>query len=219
MCHTPHFRTYLGKYLQIIHQINNKYSKYFNFKFKRVGHVFQGRYKAILVQDERYLISLLRYIHQNPIKAGMYENIEEYKWCSDAFYRTNNNNFINIDTVLDMLSDDRKDAISKYKEYMKQEEQTDYDNVKVVGEEAYQIMCSTKKKVEQKKRLDEILIGLGMSGEIYELIKSGSRRRDLTGYKINYLKEALKMNYTNAEIGYNIGISESAVRNMINRVK
>jgi F0F1-type ATP synthase beta subunit len=46
---------------------------------------------------------------------------------------------------------------------MKQEEQTDYDNVKVVGEEAYQIMCSTKKKVEQKKRLDEILIGLGIS--------------------------------------------------------
>jgi REP element-mobilizing transposase RayT len=96
------------KLWEIMHQINNKYSKYFNFKFKRVGHVFQGRYKAILVQDERYLISLLRYIHQNPIKAGMYKNIEEYKWCSDTFYRTNNNNFINIDTVLDMLSDDRK---------------------------------------------------------------------------------------------------------------
>jgi REP element-mobilizing transposase RayT len=151
------------KLQEIMHQINNKYSKYFNFKYKRVGHVFQGRYKAILVQDERYLLSVLRYVHQNPIKAGMCKNIEEYKWCSDAFYRTNNNNFINIDTVLDMLSGNRKDALSKYREYMKQEEQMDYDNVKVVGEEAYQIMCSAKKKVEQKKRLDEILIGLGIS--------------------------------------------------------
>ena len=207
------------KLQEIMHQINNKYSKYFNFKFKRVGHVFQGRYKAMLVQDERYLLSLLRYVHQNPIKAGMCKSIEEYKWCSDVFYRTNNNNFINIDTVLDMLSGDRKDAISKYREYMKQEEQTDYDNVKVVGEEAYQIMCSAKKKVEQKKRLDEILIGLGISREIYELIKKGSRRRDLTVYKINYLKESQKLNYTQVEMGRNISISESAVRNMINRSK
>jgi hypothetical protein len=59
-----------------------------------------------------------------------------------------------------MLSDDRKDAIIKYGEYMKQDEQKDYDNVKLIGEEAYQIMCSAKKKVEQRKSLDEILIGL-----------------------------------------------------------
>ena len=80
-------------------------------------------------------------------------------------------------------------------------------------------MCSTMKKVEQKKRLDEILIGLGVSREIYELIKNGSRRRDLTIYKINYLKSALKLNYTYEEMGRNIGISESAARNMINRSK
>jgi REP element-mobilizing transposase RayT len=127
-------QVYNKKLQEIMHQINNKYSKYFNFKFKRVGHVFQGRYKAILVQDERHLLSLLRYVHQNPIKAGMSKSIEEYKWCSDVFYRTSNNSFINIDTILDMLSVDRKDAISKYREYMKQ---IDYDNVKVVGEEAY----------------------------------------------------------------------------------
>jgi response regulator of citrate/malate metabolism len=80
-------------------------------------------------------------------------------------------------------------------------------------------MCSTKKKVEQKKRLDEILIGLGISREIYELIKNGCRRRDLTIHKINYLKEAMQLNYTQEEMGRNIGISESAVRNMISRNK
>lgn len=149
----------------------------------------------------------------------MSESIEEYKWCSDIFYRTNKNGFININTILDMLSPNRKEAISKYQEYMKQEEQTDYDNIRAIGEEAYQIMCSTMKKAKQKKSLDEILIGLEISQETYELIKHGSRRRDLTIYKVNYLKAAQELNYTFEEMGHNIGITESAVRNILNRCK
>lgn len=207
-----------GKKLQeVMHHLNNKYSKYFNYKFKRVGHVFQGRYKAILVQDERYLLSLLRYIHQNPIKAGICKTVEEYKWSSDVFYRINSDSFINIGTILDMLSSDRKEAINKYREHMQQEEQTDYDNIKVVGEVAYQIMCSTKKKVEQKKRLNEILIDQGLSQEQYELIKKGSRRRELTEYKVNYAIEAIRLNYTHKEIGENIGMSDTAIRNLMKR--
>lgn len=209
-----------GKKLQeIMHQVNNKYSKYFNYKYKRVGHVFQGRYKAILVQDERYLLSLVRYIHQNPIKAGMCKTIEEYKWSSDIFYRAGRNGFICTDVLLDMLSSDRKEAINKYREYMQQEEETDYDNIKVLGEEAYQIMCSTRTRIEQKKRLDEILIDQGLSQEQYELVKQGSRRRDLTEYKVNYAREAIKLNYTHKEIGTNICVSDAAVRNLLNRFK
>ncbi len=63
----------LDKKLQeVMHQINNKYSKYFNGKYKRVGHVFQGRYKAVLVQDERYMLKLsglfLRTVNKNLLK-------------------------------------------------------------------------------------------------------------------------------------------------------
>ncbi len=209
-----------GKKLQeIMHQVNNKYSKYFNYKYKRVGHVFQGRYKAILVQDERYLLSLVRYIHQNPIKAGMCKTVEEYKWSSDIFYRAGKKGFISTEVLLDMLSSDRKEAISKYQEYMQQEEETDYDKVKILGEEAYQIMCSTRIRVEQRKRLDEILMDQGLSQEQYELIKEGSRRRDLTRYKVDYIEEAIKLNYTHKEIGTNISMSDAAVRNLISRIK
>jgi len=110
-------QTYSKKLQETMHQINNKYSKYFNSKYKRVGHIFQGRYKSVLVQDERYLLSLLRYIHQNPIKAHICESIDNYKWSSDVFYRNNIHSFIYIDTIMDMLSRDRKEAIEKYKEY------------------------------------------------------------------------------------------------------
>ncbi len=58
-------QTFDKKLQEIMHQINNKYSKYFNNKYKRVGHVFQGRYKVILVQDERYILKLIIYIHKN----------------------------------------------------------------------------------------------------------------------------------------------------------
>lgn len=210
-------QTFDKKLQEIMHQINNKYSKYFNYKFKRVGHVFQGRYKAVLVQDERYLLQLVRYIHQNPVKAGMSKSIEEYKWSSDIFYRSSNNSFISIDIILDMLSLDRREAIRKYMEFMKQEENADYENISVIGDEAYQLLCSTKKKVEHKKRLDVILIDQGMNQELFTLIKEGSRRRDLTEIKLRYIKEALKLAYTYEETGNNIAMSGSAMRNLLSR--
>ena len=110
------------KLQEIMHGINNKYSKYFNNKYKRVGHVFQSRYKAILIQDERYLISLIRYLHRNPIRAKMCEKVENYEWSSDVFYRKNIAGFIEINIILEMLSQDRAQAIKLYREYMELEE-------------------------------------------------------------------------------------------------
>ena len=206
----------LDKKLQgIMHQINNKYSKYFNSKYKRVGHVFQGRYKAILVQDERYLIGLLRYVHQNPVEAHICRTVEEYKWSSDIFYRKSIKGFVSIDTVLDMLDENRKEANQKYKEQMLGKVEEDYEKIKVIGDEAYQIMCSNKKKSIERKRLDEILIDTGISMEYYVLVKAGSRKRNLTAYKVEYARAALELRYTNKEIGENIKTTESAIKELI----
>ncbi|MDF2519796.1 MAG: hypothetical protein K0R84_424, partial [Clostridia bacterium] len=161
----------LDKKLQVVmHQINNTYSKYFNSKYNRVGHVFQGRYKAILVQDERYLIGLLRYVHQNPVQANICTKVEDYKWSSDIFFRKSMNSFVNIDIVLEMLDGDRKAAINKYKQLMLEREERDYEKLKVVGDEAFQLMCSSKKKNIERKRLDELLIDTGISIEDYALV-------------------------------------------------
>jgi REP element-mobilizing transposase RayT/DNA-binding CsgD family transcriptional regulator len=203
------------KLQEMMHQINNKYSKYFNYKYKRVGHVFQGRYKSIIIQDERYLLSVLRYIHQNPIKAYMCQNIEDYKWSSDVFYRRDIKGFVNIDIILSMLDNDRKEAIRKYKELMKEYDEVNYENGKVIGDEAYQLMCSSKMKKEERKRLDEILIDTGVSNEDYGLIKTGSRKRKLTKYKLDYAKRALALKYTYKEIAHNIKITESSVKDLV----
>ena len=200
-----------------MHQINNKYSKYFNYKYKRVGHVFQGRYKATIVQDERYLLPLLRYVHQNPIKAGMCKRIEEYKWCSDIYYRKNIKSFIDASVILEMFDKKIDEAIMKYKAYMDEEEVIDFENMKIIGDDAYQIMCGSRKGQKERKRLDEILIETGVSIEDYKMIKGASRKRHLTEYKLEYAKTALEQKYTNKEIGENIGMTESAIKEMVRR--
>ena len=71
-----------GNLSQIMRHINGAYTTYFNVKRKRAGHLFQGRYKAILVEADEYATELSRYIHLNPVRAGIVANPEAYEWSS-----------------------------------------------------------------------------------------------------------------------------------------
>ncbi|WP_229259945.1 transposase [Duganella aquatilis] len=65
-------------------QLNGMYSQYFNRRHHLVGHVFQGRYRAILVQKESHLRELARYVVLNPIRAKMVDTLDEWPWSSYA---------------------------------------------------------------------------------------------------------------------------------------
>jgi REP-associated tyrosine transposase len=75
-----------GNLPQIMRHINGAYTTYFNVKRARFGHLFQGRYKAILVEIDEYAKELSRYIHLNPVRAKMVNTPEEHKWSSYQFY-------------------------------------------------------------------------------------------------------------------------------------
>ena len=75
-----------GNLSQIMRHINGAYTTYFNVKRKRAGHLFQGRYKAILIDANSYATELSRYIHLNPVRAGMVERPEDYPWSSYKSY-------------------------------------------------------------------------------------------------------------------------------------
>jgi len=208
----------LDKKLQeIMHQINNKYSKYFNGKYKRIGHVFQGRYKAVLVQDERYMLKLLRYVHQNPVRAGICKKVEDYKWSSDIYYRKNIKGIVNTGVVYEMIDKNIDSAIDKYKEFMDELEVENYSKLGAIGDESYRIMCLSRREEKQRKGLDEILAETGVSTENYNLIKSGSRKRRLTKYKIQFIQAAIRERYTYSEIGRFIGMTDSGINNIIER--
>lgn len=63
-----------------------RYTRWINCREKRTGHLFQGRYKAVLVDGDSYLLELVRYIHLNPVRAGMVTNPEEFPWSSHRAY-------------------------------------------------------------------------------------------------------------------------------------
>jgi len=75
-----------GNLSQIMRHINGAYTTYFNVKRKRAGHLFQGRFKAILIEADEYAAELSRYIHLNPVKAGIVAKPDEYEWSSYRYY-------------------------------------------------------------------------------------------------------------------------------------
>ena len=75
-----------GNLSQIMRHINGAYTTYFNVKRRRSGHLFQGRYKAILVEMDEYAKELSRYLHLNPVRAKMVQTPEAYAWSSYRYY-------------------------------------------------------------------------------------------------------------------------------------
>jgi REP element-mobilizing transposase RayT len=75
-----------GNLSRIMQHINGAYTNYFNTKRKRSGHLFQGRYKGILVEADEYALELSRYIHLNPVRIGIVKDPSDYKWSSFQDY-------------------------------------------------------------------------------------------------------------------------------------
>lgn len=69
-----------------IKRVHSRYAWNFNKKYKYIGHLFQDRYRAELIEDDRYLLESSRYIHLNPVRAKMVEKPEDYEWSSYNMY-------------------------------------------------------------------------------------------------------------------------------------
>ena len=101
-------------------QLNGVYTQRFNRRHARVGHVFQGRYKAILVQKESYLLELARYIVLNPVRAQMVRSSRDWPWSS---YRATAGfaqpiEGLAIDWILAAFGQARGEAVQKYRKFV-----------------------------------------------------------------------------------------------------
>jgi len=108
-----------GNLSQIMHYINGSYTTYFNIKRKRSGHLFQGRYKALLVDKDRYLLQLSRYLHLNPVRAGMVKRPEEYPYSSyQSYIGQAEGDIVHRDLLWSMIFQDRRQAPQRYKKFL-----------------------------------------------------------------------------------------------------
>lgn len=73
----------------IVRRITVGYAQYHNMQNGRTGHLFQNRFRSEVIDSDEYFLAVLRYIHQNPLNAGMVKNLEDYKWSSyNAYFDT-----------------------------------------------------------------------------------------------------------------------------------
>lgn len=102
---------------KIMQYINTSYTVYYNVKHKHCGHLFQGRYKSILVEADSYLLELTRYIHLNPTRAKIVKSPEQYQWSSYQEYIREVK-----DGIIDKIQSERYFKLSpaKYKEFVKE---------------------------------------------------------------------------------------------------
>jgi len=110
-------------------RITVSYVQWFNRKYNRVGHLFQNRYKSEPIEDERYLMAVLRYIHQNPIKAGMVKEAGKYHWSSyNEYLKMYNSKDYLIDGEITKAYFNSKKSFTKFHKQMSKENYMDYKN-------------------------------------------------------------------------------------------
>lgn len=98
-------------------QLNGVYAQWFNRRHERVGHLFQGRYKAVLVQHDGHLANSLRYIVRNPTRSGIVQHVDEWRWASHAeIIGTTKRAITSIPHLLSYLGADKKSARARYLE-------------------------------------------------------------------------------------------------------
>ena len=104
---------------KVMHFINGSYTNYINRRRGRSGHLFQGRYKAILIERDRYLLELSRYMHLNPVRAGFVKRPEDYPYSSyGAFIRVGGRDLVFCDVIWEMISRGERGASRKYRDFV-----------------------------------------------------------------------------------------------------
>lgn len=106
---------------QGMRQLNGVYTQAINRKYQRVGHVFQGRYKAIMVEKDDYLLELARYVVLNPVRAGMVTDVAQWPWSSYAAMvgEAITPPWLQTDWVLGQFAEKRETAVTRYQDFVR----------------------------------------------------------------------------------------------------
>jgi len=110
-------RTPLAKVMQ---NILFRYTRYWNARNRKIGHLFQGRYKAILCDKDSYLLELIRYLHLNPVRSKVVKDPDQYQWSSHKAYLEGvGKEWVVVDEVLPLFAKSPAQAITAYRRFVR----------------------------------------------------------------------------------------------------
>ncbi len=176
----------------IMHNLSSRYSQKINRKYKRIGHLFQGRYKAILIEEDKYFMRLLRYIHLNPVRSKIVTRPEEYSWSSHNSYLGKNHiDWLTVEYGLSKFSKSEQERLKAYSDYIDYEESSHeleefrkgFNDGQILGSEDFitrikNLQNQSKKKNLQLSNIVQATCELIKVNE--ELIKSSLQIRALS---------------------------------------
>jgi len=151
--------------LKVMHGLNGGYTGYFNRRYGRSGHLFQGRYRGILVERDTYLIPLSRYIHLNPVRAKLVDKPEEYPWSSYLGYVQGDkeDEWVEYSWVLSQFGNARSTARREYRRYVEEGLREKSENP--LNDLHGQVVLGKETFIEKVK---EMVKGKSLSNEIVE---------------------------------------------------
>ena len=166
LIYDPNFN--MNKLFQRAHSM---YSRYFNYKYERVGNMFQGRFGSKGIEDDKQLCAVLRYVLKNPVESGICKS-SEYKWSSYMLYGKKDSlvNTKPIEPIVGSFSNfvalvNSKDSNNEYRHFDVNEE-----ILKVALKEKYNLELSTSTRSFSKKQRNEVILFLYGKGATYKQI-------------------------------------------------
>jgi len=150
-----------------IHRLLTSYATYYNHKYNRVGHLFQNRFKSILCQSDNYFLTLIKYIHLNPLKANIVRNVKElefFPWCGHQVLTGNKYlEWQNTSEVLQAFDTDEKIAVHKYCKHLSVE-LSEKDEMEIMHGSIAKLRNgkwknSTTLTDKQRQRANELILG------------------------------------------------------------
>ena len=196
-------------------QLNGVYTQAYNRRHKKTGHVFQGRFKAILIQKENHLLELCRYIVLNPIRAKIAERPEDWKWSSYAATCGLKKvpECLKVDWILGQFGNERKTSQKRYKEFVMEGIQKESPWREVHGQillgeegfiEKFRELLVGKEKIKEIPRQQRYLGRRSLSEVFKEAAgrDKGTRNTNIRiahlkfGYTLKEIADHLRIHYT-----------------------
>jgi REP element-mobilizing transposase RayT len=222
---------------QIMQNINTSYTVYINKKHRRSGHLFQGRFKSIVVDKDAYLGTLSRYIHLNPVRAAMVQKPEDHRWSSYISYidSPEKNTIVDTADTLSIFSEKSRQAVKAYKNFMDSgigTKDNPFDDVEagiLLGrasfKERIKALLDVRKDDEEIPQIKQLRNSIPINHVIQgccnyygkgreELLQRRSGQRAMA----IYLSKALS-GRKNIEIGSYFGIKGPAVSNIVKEME
>jgi REP element-mobilizing transposase RayT len=219
---------------QAMQNLSFRYTQWINRSRSRRGHLFQGRFKALLVDGDSYLLELVRYVHLNPVRCGMVRDPLEYPWSSHRTYLGKESlPWLTTDWVLGQLSEKRSEAQQRYaafvqdglgEGYRKDLHQGNFDR-RVLGDERFLERVADTEEMLPSQLLDlaDIIacVCRNYGVEVAEL-KSASQQRHISEARamIAWLARTLSratLTDVGKEINRDVGTMSSALRRLEQR--